>query len=121
MINLPPLTAPVKRSVSIDGHRTSVSLEDPFWKALAREAVDRLGLGAPRPAGGAAPAAPGSGAQRVEITGSSIKRIDGETPLPVEVLRRADIEKIGVTTAAELLQKLTANVGGLTDGASITD
>ena len=39
MINLPPLTAPVKRSVSIDGHRTSVSLEDPFWKALAREAA----------------------------------------------------------------------------------
>ena len=67
------------------------------------------------------PATPASGAQRVEVTGSSIKRIDGETPLPVEVLRRADIEKLGVTTAAELLQKLTANVGGLTDGASITD
>ncbi len=66
-----------------------------------------------------APATPA--AQRVEITGSSIKRIDGETPLPVEVLRRADIDKLGVTTAAELLQKLTANVGGLTDGASITD
>jgi iron complex outermembrane receptor protein len=67
------------------------------------------------------PATAAPAAQRVEITGSSIKRIDGETPLPVEVLRRADIEKIGVTTAAELLQKLTANVGGLTDGASITD
>ena len=60
-------------------------------------------------------------AQRVVVTGSSIKRIDGETPLPVEVLRRADIDKIGVTTAAELLQKITANVGGLTDGASISD
>ncbi len=58
---------------------------------------------------------------RVEVTGSSIKRIDGETPLPVEVLKRADIDKIGVTTAAELLQKLSSNVGGLTDGASITD
>jgi len=58
---------------------------------------------------------------RVEITGSSIKRIDGEAPLPVEVLKKADIDKIGVTTAAELLQKLTSNVGGLTDGASISD
>jgi iron complex outermembrane receptor protein len=67
------------------------------------------------------PAAPGAAPQRIEITGSSIKRIEGETPLPVEVLRRVDIDKLGVTTAAELLQKLTANVGGLTDGASITD
>ena len=58
---------------------------------------------------------------RVEITGSSIKRIDGEAALPVEVLKRDDIDKIGVTTAAELLQKITSNVGGLTDGVSITD
>jgi iron complex outermembrane receptor protein len=59
--------------------------------------------------------------QRVEITGSSIKRIDGESVLPVETIRREDIDKSGVTTAAELLQKLTSNVGGLTDGASISD
>lgn len=59
--------------------------------------------------------------QRVEVTGSSIKRIDGETALPVQTLRREDIDKLGVTTAAELLQTLSGNVGGLTDGASITD
>lgn len=41
MIELPPMTAPIKRSVTIDGHRTSVSLEDPFWKALASEAAAR--------------------------------------------------------------------------------
>nr|WP_318272637.1 ribbon-helix-helix domain-containing protein [Paracoccus saliphilus] len=41
MIELPPMTAPIKRSVTIDGHRTSVSLEDPFWKALATEASAR--------------------------------------------------------------------------------
>ncbi|AUH34931.1 hypothetical protein CUV01_17480 [Paracoccus tegillarcae] len=34
MIDLPPMTPPVKRSVTIDGHRTSVSLEDPFWRGL---------------------------------------------------------------------------------------
>ena len=60
-------------------------------------------------------------AQRVEITGSSIKRIDGETALPVQTIQREDIIKSGVTTAAELLQKISANVGGLTDGASISD
>ena len=36
MIDLPPLTPPVKRSVTIDGHRTSVSLEEAFWRALGR-------------------------------------------------------------------------------------
>ncbi|WBU61969.1 ribbon-helix-helix domain-containing protein [Paracoccus albus] len=30
------MDAPAKRSVSIDGHRTSVSLEDAFWRALDR-------------------------------------------------------------------------------------
>lgn len=28
------MSAPQKRSVTIDGHRTSVSLEDAFWKEL---------------------------------------------------------------------------------------
>jgi predicted DNA-binding ribbon-helix-helix protein len=28
------MSRPVKRSFSLDGHRTSVSLEAPFWEAL---------------------------------------------------------------------------------------
>ncbi len=36
-----------KRSVTIDGHRTSVSLEDAFWTELAAIATERgLSLGA---------------------------------------------------------------------------
>ncbi|WP_405406249.1 ribbon-helix-helix domain-containing protein [Paracoccus sp. Ld10] len=35
------MTPPLKRSVTIDGHRTSVSLEDAFWKALATQAAAR--------------------------------------------------------------------------------
>lgn len=34
-LTLPPMTPPLKRSVTIDGHRTSVSLEDAFWRELA--------------------------------------------------------------------------------------
>lgn len=34
MIDFPRMTPPVKRSVTIDGHSTSVSLEDAFWNAL---------------------------------------------------------------------------------------
>jgi iron complex outermembrane receptor protein len=59
--------------------------------------------------------------QRVEITGSSIKRLASETPLPVQTVTREEIDKSGLTTAAELLQKITSNIGGLTDGVSITD
>lgn len=43
MIDLPPMTPPLKRSVTIEGHRTSVSLEDAFWRALGHEA-DLLGV-----------------------------------------------------------------------------
>ena len=38
---LPPLTAPVKHSLTIDGHQTSVSLEDAFWRGLKQSALAR--------------------------------------------------------------------------------
>ncbi|MBR7800399.1 TonB-dependent receptor [Undibacterium fentianense] len=56
---------------------------------------------------------------RVEITGSAIKRVDSESALPVQLITREEIQKTGVTTAAELLSKVAANVGGLSDGISI--
>ncbi|WP_299360897.1 ribbon-helix-helix domain-containing protein [uncultured Paracoccus sp.] len=40
-VSLPPLTRPVKRSVTLDGHPTSVSLEDAFWTALQDESRRR--------------------------------------------------------------------------------
>ena len=58
-------------------------------------------------------------AQRVEITGSAIKRLEGETALPVQVLTREDIVKAGVTTAAEIVGRLSATATNLTDGISI--
>jgi iron complex outermembrane recepter protein len=59
--------------------------------------------------------------QRVEITGSSIKRLADEAALPVQTIRREEIEKAGVTTAAELLRNISASSANLGDGASITD
>jgi len=94
--------------------------------AMARAV--RLALSAGAAAGmigaaGQAAAQQASGAPlaRVEITGSAIKRIESETALPVQVITREDIEKVGVTTASEILARLSANVGGLTDAASISD
>ncbi len=47
-----------------------------------------------------------SAPQRIEITGSAIKRIDAETPVPVEVVTRAQIERIGATSINELIKSI---------------
>ena len=107
-IRMPPRVSILAHAVRLAAGGLSVSA-----------ALGMLGSGAlaqeQGPDGGAAP----SKLQRVEITGSAIKRLESETALPVQVITRADIEKAGVTTAAELMARVSANVGGLTDGASI--
>jgi iron complex outermembrane receptor protein len=45
--------------------------------------------------------------ERVEITGSNIKRIEGETASPVQVITRQDIERSGAITVEQLMQKIT--------------
>ena len=50
--------------------------------------------------------------ERVEITGSSIKRIDAETALPVTIIKRADIEKTGASNVQELINQVSSNNGG---------
>lgn len=46
--------------------------------------------------------------ERVEITGSSIKRIDAETALPVQILNRADIQRSGASNVEQLLKSISA-------------
>ena len=64
--------------------------------------------------GGAAMAQETSSApmQRVEVTGSSIKRASAETASPVQVISREDLAKSGKGTVAEYLQTLTADGAG---------
>lgn len=56
--------------------------------------------------------------EKIEITGSNIKRIDSEGPLPVVVLKREDIQNSGKTTVNELLSTLTVVSGGSFSEAS---
>ncbi|MEO8936633.1 MAG: TonB-dependent receptor [Burkholderiaceae bacterium] len=49
--------------------------------------------------------------ERVEITGSNIKRTDIETVAPVQVITRKEIERTGQATVAELLRSISANAG----------
>jgi iron complex outermembrane receptor protein len=46
--------------------------------------------------------------QRVEITGSSVKRVDAETALPVQVITKAEIARTGASSTEELLQSISA-------------
>jgi iron complex outermembrane receptor protein len=46
---------------------------------------------------------------KVEVTGSNIRRVEGEGALPVQVITRQDIERSGATTPMELLQQISAN------------
>ncbi len=49
--------------------------------------------------------------QRVEITGSSIKRIAAESSLPVQSFSQKDIKKSGVTTVTDFIQQIPAMQG----------
>ena len=46
--------------------------------------------------------------ERVEVTGSSIKRMEGETGLPVQILTSEDIKKTGATNTEQLLKMVSA-------------
>lgn len=68
--------------------------------------------------------------QRISITGSSIKRVDAETAVPVTVIKADTLKAQGITTVEQAMQLLTANqsssvtsgaVGAMTAGASYAD
>ena len=50
--------------------------------------------------------------QRVEITGSNIRRADVETPSPVQVLTLQDLKASGYTSVSDVLREITANGSG---------
>jgi iron complex outermembrane recepter protein len=68
--------------------------------------------------------------QRIEITGSAIKRIDAETAVPVTILRMEELRAQGITTIEQVVQNIAAStsvtttaqvVGSGTGGASFAD
>ena len=46
--------------------------------------------------------------EKIEVTGSSIRRVEGEGALPVQVMTRGDIEKSGAQTVMDLIDRLSA-------------
>jgi iron complex outermembrane recepter protein len=53
--------------------------------------------------------------QRIEITGSNIKRVDLETASPVQIIRREDIQRSGANSVKELLDQLVSASNTLSD------
>ena len=60
--------------------------------------------------------------EKIEVIGTNIKRVDAETGLPVQTITRADIDRMGVTNAEELLQKVSAiSAGGHVTAVGLGD
>ena len=55
------------------------------------------------------PAPDSDGVQRVTVTGSSLKRLDAETALPVTVIKAEDFARKGITSVEEMLTTLSMN------------
>ena len=73
---------------------------------------------------------PAQATQRIEITGSAIKRLDAETAVPVTVYRMEELRSQGVTSVEQVIQSLSYSssltstsqvVGSGTGGASFAD
>ena len=58
---------------------------------------------------------------KIIITGSSIKRVETEGALPIQVITREEIERQGIVSAEQLIATLTSNGSGLDNLASNAD
>ena len=59
--------------------------------------------------------------ERIEVTGSNIKRIQQEGALPLQIITRQDLERAGITSAEQAVMQLSANGNGLDNLASNSD
>jgi iron complex outermembrane recepter protein len=76
-------------------------------------------LTASLPAAAQAPAASQSD-MRIEITGSLIRRIDGETSLPTVSLKAEELQRAGATNAESVVKFITQQQGGTVTSASVS-
>jgi iron complex outermembrane recepter protein len=65
--------------------------------------------------------APAPKAEKIEVTGSSIKRIADEGALPLQIITKEEMETAGIVTAEQLIASLSANGNGLDNLASNAD
>ncbi len=85
------------------------------------QVVAFIGIAAPAAAQQTSPVTPpAQKIQKVEVTGSSIKRVQDEGALPIQVITKEDIDRAGITSAEQLLATITANGTGADNLSSNT-
>lgn len=94
----------------------------PAPTTVALSSLERLAQAAPQPAsdGGtdtAAPQAVPATAQKVEVTGTRLRRVESETALPVNVYTRAEIERSGQVSLTRFLSSLNEVSMGQGEGS----
>ena len=99
-------------------------------QATEEEAPDSTAAAVAAPAVTPTAAAGTTQLERVEVTGTAVRRVDAETAVPVTILRSEQLRKEGVNTTEELLTRIVASqstqsssqsVGSGTGGASFAD
>src|SRR2546430_3960502 len=68
----------------------------------------------------ASPALAQQPVERVEITGSALKRIDAETALPVQIINREEIDKTGAANVEQFLQAVGVAIQGNSNSVAAT-
>ncbi|MBV8657486.1 MAG: TonB-dependent receptor [Burkholderiales bacterium] len=53
--------------------------------------------------------------EKIQVTGSNIKRLNVETASPIQVISKKEIQDMGATTVMEILQKATSITSNLSD------
>ncbi|MEI6738609.1 MAG: hypothetical protein WCL29_09060, partial [Pseudomonadota bacterium] len=55
---------------------------------------------------------PAPKAEKIEVTGSSIKRVQDEGATPLQIITKEDIDRAGIVSAEELVMLIAANGTG---------
>jgi iron complex outermembrane receptor protein len=57
--------------------------------------------------------------ERVEVTGTAIKRVDAETTVPVTIIKMADLRNEGITSVDQVVNRLAASQTNLSTSQSV--
>lgn len=79
--------------------------------ALAQTPAPTVSPTAPAPA--AKP--PAAKTEKIEVTGSSVKRVSDEGALPIQIITREEIEQTGLSSIDQIVDRLAANVAANTN------
>jgi iron complex outermembrane recepter protein len=87
--------------MNVSQKRIIVAVRQIFAAGTTIALAFSVGAQSPTPA----PAAPAQQIERIEVTGSNIKRLESETSSLVQVISRTDIERTGKQSIAEVIRR----------------